>query len=97
MAKKYKEDLRLFISTLIKAYNKHLFFIFCCLNSIVISFKCLINLYKYKLTNEVPVAQGIARWTSNPKVVGSNPTRDDISFFLLHINCYKPFESKSNA
>ena len=25
----------------------------------------------------VPVAQRIARWTSNPKVVGSIPTRDD--------------------
>ena len=24
----------------------------------------------------VPVAQRIARWTSNPKVVGSIPTRD---------------------
>ncbi|GFU95087.1 hypothetical protein TNCV_4138711 [Trichonephila clavipes] len=27
----------------------------------------------------VPVAQWIARWTSNPKVVGSNPTRDEAS------------------
>ena len=25
----------------------------------------------------VPVAQWIARWTSNPEVVGSNPTGDD--------------------
>lgn len=26
---------------------------------------------------QVPVAQWIARWTSNPEVVGSNPTGDD--------------------
>ena len=25
----------------------------------------------------VPLAQRIARWTSNPKVVGSTPTRDE--------------------
>ena len=31
----------------------------------------------------VPVAQGIARWTSNPEAVGSNPTRDDRLFFHL--------------
>ena len=30
----------------------------------------------------VPVAQWIARWTSNPKVAGSNPAGDNqISFF----------------
>ena len=28
----------------------------------------------------VPVAQWIARWTSNPEVVGSNPTGDDQFF-----------------
>ena len=26
----------------------------------------------------VPIAQWIARWTSNPEVVGSNPTGDDV-------------------
>lgn len=33
---------------------------------------------------QVPVAQWIARWTSNPKVVGSTPTRDAyfFSFFF---------------
>ena len=35
----------------------------------------------------VPVAQWIARWTSNPKVPGSNPGRDanvfgSLSFFI---------------
>ena len=46
----------------------------------------------------VPVAQWIARWTSNPKAVGSNPTRDDLLFrnclciinlliILLHETC----------
>ena len=30
----------------------------------------------------VPVAQRIARWTSNPKVVGSIPTRDGLTFLL---------------
>ena len=33
----------------------------------------------FKLDNiTVPIAQWIARWTSNPEVVGSNPTGDDI-------------------
>ena len=27
--------------------------------------------------NQVPVAQWIARWTSNPEVAGSNPAGDD--------------------
>jgi hypothetical protein len=40
------------------------------------------------LITYVPVAQWIARWTSNPKVVGSIPTRDAFqtlffSFFSL--------------
>ena len=50
----------------------------------------------FRLT--VPVAQWIARWTSNPKAVGSNPTRDDLLFqncmciinlliILLHETC----------
>ena len=35
----------------------------------------------------VPVAQRIARWTSNPKVVGSIPTRDALEecFFMKKI------------
>ena len=46
----------------------------------------------------VPIAQWIARWTSNPKAVGSNPTRDVLVFqnclciinliiILLHETC----------
>ena len=37
------------------------------------------KLKKLKLQNvtSVPVAQWIARWTSNPKVPGSNPGWDD--------------------
>lgn len=31
----------------------------------------------------VPVAQRIARWTSNPKVVGSIPARDESKFFFI--------------
>ena len=31
----------------------------------------------------VPVAQWIARWTSNPKVPGSNPGRDAYTFLSL--------------
>ena len=34
--------------------------------------------------NNVPVAQWIARWTSNPKVPGSSPGRDDM--FLIFLN-----------
>ena len=34
----------------------------------------------------VSVAQWIARRTSNPKVVGSNPTRDENYFIDIHIN-----------
>ena len=34
--------------------------------------------------SNVPVAQWIARWTSNPKVVGSNPTRDETYFAILY-------------
>ena len=30
----------------------------------------------------VPVAQWIARWTSNPKVPGSNPGRDATIFYF---------------
>ena len=30
----------------------------------------------------VPVAQWIARWTSNPEVAGSNPAGDEIFFFF---------------
>ena len=37
-------------------------------------------------THQVSVAQWIARRTSNPKVVGSNPTRDENHFMDLHIN-----------
>nr|KAF7401996.1 hypothetical protein H0235_015332 [Vespula pensylvanica] len=32
--------------------------------------------------HQVPVAQRIARWTSNPKVVGSIPTRDVGAFTI---------------
>ena len=35
-----------------------------------VSFHCKNSIY------QVPVAQWIARWTSNPKVPGSNPGRD---------------------
>ena len=34
----------------------------------------------------VPVAQWIARWTSNPKVPGSNPGRDTSLHFDAHIS-----------
>ncbi|KAK9885843.1 hypothetical protein WA026_013722, partial [Henosepilachna vigintioctopunctata] len=37
-----------------------------------------------KSFNIVPVAQRIARWTSNPKVVGSIPARDAVNYFDLH-------------
>ena len=33
--------------------------------------------------DSVPVAQWIARWTSNPKVAGSNPAGDKYVLFLL--------------
>ena len=36
--------------------------------------------------NQVPVAQWIARWTSNPKVPGSNPGGDAITFYILDSN-----------
>ena len=41
----------------------------------------------------VPVAQWIARWTSNPKVVGSNPTGDAKIFicFKLRANSLQHF------
>ena len=32
----------------------------------------------------VPVAQWIARWTSNPEVVGSNPTGDVFYYFIVY-------------
>ena len=44
---------------------------------------------------EVPVAQWIARWTSNPEVAGSNPAGDEgfrkerhleVEFHLSHIS-----------
>ena len=39
---------------------------------------------------KVPVAQWIARWTSNPKVPGSNPGRDAKTFeFLKKNNLYQ--------
>ena len=48
----------------------------------------------------VPVAQWIARWTSNPKVAGSNPAGDSTTIFLpltLEIREYSwPFYDKSN-
>ena len=39
-----------------------------------------INILRSQTLSVVPVAQGIARWTSNPEAVGSNPTRDDTVF-----------------
>ena len=32
-------------------------------------------------TSHVPVAQWIARWTSNPEVAGSNPAGDAFLFY----------------
>ena len=32
----------------------------------------------------VPIAQWIARWTSNPEVVGSNPTGDEVLSVICH-------------
>ena len=39
----------------------------------------------------VPVAQWIARWTSNPKVPGSNPGRD--AFLLLLSTLFRILEA----
>ena len=43
-------------------------------------------LYRFpnNLALTVPLAQRIARWTSNPKVLGSIPRWDDISFLGYH-------------
>ena len=35
----------------------------------------------------VPLAQWIARWTSNPKVLGSTPRWDDDFFLLSRLLC----------
>ena len=43
----------------------------------------------------VPIAQWIARWTSNPEVVGSNPTGDEI--FVLILNVFKIIAYKSTS
>ena len=38
---------------------------------------CIVHTFRNLLQiKSVPVAQWIARWTSNPKVPGSNPGRD---------------------
>ena len=34
------------------------------------------------MSSLVPVAQWIARWTSNPKVLGSTPSRDANTFYV---------------
>ena len=34
-------------------------------------------------SNHVPLAQRIARWTSNPKVLGSIPRWDDLPFLFI--------------
>ena len=36
--------------------------------------------------DSVPVAQWIARWTSNPKVAGSNPAGDKLFFIFSTLN-----------
>ena len=48
-----------------------------------------------KLNLTVLVAQWIARWTSNPKAVGSNPTRDEYIFSgqSITINVSKKLEN----
>ena len=38
------------------------------------------------LYNAVPVAQWIARWTSNPEAVGSNPTGDVLNVILKYVD-----------
>ena len=40
---------------------------------------------KSPVVRRVPVAQRIARWTSNPKVVGSIPTRDALLEFFYSL------------
>ena len=42
---------------------------------------------KYLTSHVVSVAQWIARWTSNPKVPGSNPGSDE-NFYPLLLNFY---------
>ena len=39
------------------------------------------RIYCLKAYQQVPVAQWIARWTSNPEVAGSNPAGDDSFFY----------------
>ena len=38
----------------------------------------IVILHKLLASIKVPLAQRIARWTSNPKVAGSIPARDDV-------------------
>ena len=38
------------------------------------------------IVQPVPVAQWIARWTSNPKVAGSNPAGDKLFFIFSTLN-----------
>ena len=44
----------------------------------------LLSLFMPMEGSGVPLAQRIARWTSNPKVLGSIPRWDDLFFFLHH-------------
>ena len=46
----------------------------------------LLNLFVPMVESGVPLAQRIARWTSNPKVLGSIP-RWDVHFCLTKYNC----------
>ena len=46
----------------------------------------------YYMYNHVPLAQRIARWTSNPKVLGSIPRWDDLPFFLYLFQLIVYFE-----
>ena len=56
----------------------------------------------YYITH-VRVAQWIARWTSNPEVVGSNPTVDDffssiyVSTILTFLNICSLFKTGINS
>ena len=40
-------------------------------------------LFLCQASNHVPLAQRIARWTSNPKVLGSIPRWDDLPFLFI--------------
>ena len=42
----------------------------------------------FTFSQPVPVAQWIARWTSNPKVAGSNPAGDK---YILFFNFKNPY------